>query len=71
MNNKQQPATNCQLTTGYHSRAGGSADRVTATETIDGVQHLLVLEQDDSGCYREVILEPLGSGSDGLHAALV
>lgn len=35
------------------------ADRVTATELIDGVRHLLVLEQDDTGCYREVILEPL------------
>lgn len=37
------------------------ADRVTAIEIIDGVRHLLVLEQDDSGCYREVVLEPLSS----------
>lgn len=37
------------------------ADRVTATELIDGVQHLLVLEQDETGCYREIILEPLKS----------
>jgi hypothetical protein len=38
---------------------GQPFDRVTATEIIDGVQHLLVLEQDETGCYREVILEPL------------
>lgn len=42
-------------------------DRVTATEMIDGVKHLLVLEQDATGCYREVMLEPVNS-RDG-HAA--
>jgi hypothetical protein len=36
-----------------------SGHRVTATELIDGVQHLLILEQDATGCYREVTLEPL------------
>jgi hypothetical protein len=36
-----------------------SRHRVTATELIDGVQHLLILEQDATGCYREVTLEPL------------
>ena len=33
--------------------------RVTATEMIDGVKHLLVLERDETGCYREVVLEPV------------
>ncbi|HOA75773.1 MAG TPA: hypothetical protein PL151_12420 [Phycisphaerae bacterium] len=45
------------------------ADRVTATELIDGVQHLLVLEQDATGCYREVILEPISPPER--HAAAV
>lgn len=40
-----------------HERAAGH--RVTATELIDGVQHLLILEQDATGCYQEVMLEPL------------
>lgn len=38
-----------------------SGHRVTATELIDGVQHLLILEQDATGCYQEVGLEPLFS----------
>jgi hypothetical protein len=34
-------------------------DRVTATETIDGVECLVVLEQDRYGCYREQSVQPL------------
>ncbi len=37
-----------------------TGSRVTATEMIDGVRHLLVLEQDETGCFREVTLEPVG-----------
>lgn len=50
---------NDENTTDYGLLDDQCADRVTATEIIDGVQHIVVLEQDDSGCYREVILEPL------------
>jgi hypothetical protein len=44
--------------------------RLTATEMIDGVRHLLVLEQDATGHYQEVQLEPMRSRRDsGLLAA--
>ena len=33
--------------------------RMTATEWIDGVKHLIVLEQDESGCFREIAVMPL------------
>ena len=35
------------------------ADRITATEVINGVQHRIVLERDAQGRYREVSLTPL------------
>ena len=34
-------------------------ERVTATEVIGGVEHLVVLEQDGSGCYQEVSVRPV------------
>jgi hypothetical protein len=37
-------------------------DRVTAREFIDGVECLVVLEQDRYGCYREQSVQPLGAG---------
>ena len=47
-------------------RTGGSGaerggNRVTATEVIDGVIHLVVLERDASGRYREVSVTPIRS----------
>ena len=37
-----------------------SGIRVTATETIDGVLHVIVPERQDQGRYREVSIAPLG-----------
>lgn len=34
-------------------------DRVTATESINGIEHLVVLERVDTGRYREVSVTPL------------
>jgi hypothetical protein len=34
-------------------------DRITATESIDGVMYKVILESDARGCYREVRFTPL------------
>ena len=42
-------------------------NRVTATEVVGEVECIITLEQDDSGCYREIKLTPLTrvpSGAD-------
>ena len=38
------------------------ANRLTATEIIGGVECRIILEKDDSGQYREVMLTPLTAG---------
>ncbi len=44
--------------------AGSAGKRLTATETVGSVVCRITLEQDDSGCYREIDLTPIGALGD-------
>ncbi len=43
----------------YSRDATVRSDRVTATESINGIEHLVVLERLHTGRYREVSVTPL------------
>jgi hypothetical protein len=34
-------------------------NRVTAREVLDGIEYMVLLERTETGCYREVGLQPL------------
>lgn len=42
--------------------SGTREDRITATETINGVPHIVVLERDGPGRYRQVCMMPEKAG---------
>jgi len=42
--------------------SGTREDRITATETINGVQHIVVLERIGSAWYRQVRIMPENAG---------
>ncbi len=42
--------------------SGTREDRITATETINGVQHIVVLERIGSDRYRQVCIMPENAG---------